>query len=89
MSLIPVLIEFNFSEQSIPQKLTSVSFYRDREWQYILNMKRIYENRFTNQNVLFLSKKQARLDEQKDSEIQTQILNSAWIQYKSLSDPLS
>lgn len=89
MSLIPVLIEFNFSEQSIPQKLTSVSFYRDREWQYILNMKRIYENRFTNQNALFLSKKQARLDEQKDSEIQTQILNSAWIQYKSLSDPLS
>lgn len=89
MSLIPVLIEFNSSEQSIPQKLTSVSFYRDREWQYILNMKRIYENRFTNQNVLFLSKKQARLDEQKDSEIQTQILNSAWIQYKSLSDPLS
>lgn len=89
MSLIPVLIEFNFSEQSIPQKLTSVSFYRDREWQYILNMKRIYENRFTNQNVLFLSKKQARLDEQKDSEIQTQIVNSAWIQYKSLSDPLS
>lgn len=40
-------------------------------------------------NVLFLSKKQARLGEQKGSEIRTQMLNSAWIQHQSLSDPLS